>query len=55
MVPEASLAAPIEADELGLGGTTPWLFLALGVALVAALAANERWCGRFAVPWRLAS
>jgi hypothetical protein len=55
MVAESSLAAPIDADELGLGGSTPWLFLAFGAALVAALAANERWCGRFVVPWRLAS
>lgn len=53
-VAESSLVRPIESDELGLGGTTPWLFLAFGAALVAALAANERWCGRLAVPWRAA-
>jgi hypothetical protein len=53
-VSESSLVRPIESDELGLGGSTPWLFLALGTALVVALAANERWCGRLAVPWRAA-
>jgi hypothetical protein len=53
-VAESSLVRPIESDELGLGGTTPWLFLAFGAALVFALAANERWCGRLAVPWRVA-
>ena len=55
LVAESSLEAPIEADELGLGGSMPWVFLALGAALVAALAVNERSCGRFAAPWRLAS
>jgi hypothetical protein len=54
LVADSSLEAPIEADELGLGDSTPWVFLALGAALVAALALNERWCGRFVVPWRLA-
>jgi hypothetical protein len=53
-VAESSLVRPIESDELGLGGTMPWLFLAFGAVLVAALAANERWCGRLAVPWRAA-
>jgi hypothetical protein len=55
IVAESSLAAPIEADELGLGGKTPWLFLTLAGALVALLAANERWCGRLVVPWRPAA
>jgi hypothetical protein len=53
-VAESSLVRPIESDELGLGGTMPWLFLAFGAVLVAALAANERWCGRLAAPWRAA-
>ena len=51
-VSESSLVRPIESDELGLGGSMPWLFLALGTALVIALAANERSCGRLVVPWR---
>ena len=52
-VAESNLVRPIESDELGLGGEMPWLFLALGTVLIVALAANERWCGRLAVPWRL--
>lgn len=52
-VSEASLVEPIEADELGLGGRMPWLYLGLGTLLVAALVANERWCGRLLVPWRV--
>lgn len=53
-VSETSLVRPIESDELGLGGATPWLYLALGAALVGLLAANERLCGRLAVVWRAA-
>jgi hypothetical protein len=52
-VAESSLVQPIEADELGLGGQMPWLYLGVGVLLVAALVANERWCGRLLVPWRV--
>jgi hypothetical protein len=52
-VAESSLVKPIEADELGLGGRMPWLYLAIGALLVGALAANERWCGRLVVPWRV--
>jgi hypothetical protein len=52
-VAESSLVRPIEADELGLGGRMPWLFLAVGALLVGALVANERWCGRLLVPWRV--
>ena len=52
-VAESSLVRPIEADELGLGGRTPWLYLFLGTLLVVALVANERWCGRLLVPWRV--
>lgn len=51
-VAETSLVRPIESDELGLGGETPWLYIALGAALVGLLAANERWCGRLGVVWR---
>jgi hypothetical protein len=51
-VSEANLERPIEADELGLGGSMPWLYLALGAAVVLLLAANERWCGRLTVVWR---
>lgn len=54
-VSETSLERPIEADELGLGGSTPWLYLGLGTALVLLLAANERWCGRLSVVWRSGS
>lgn len=54
-VAEASLVEPIEADELGLGGTMPWLYIGLGSLLVAALVANERWNGRLLVPWRVAT
>lgn len=53
-VAETSLVRPIESDELGLGGKTPWLFLAAAAALVLLLAANERLCGRLAVRWRAA-
>jgi hypothetical protein len=52
-VAETSLVQPIESDELGLGGRIPWLYLALGVALVALLAANERLNGRLTVAWRM--
>jgi hypothetical protein len=52
-VAESSLVHPIEADELGLGGRMPWLYLGVGALLVAALVANERWCGRLLVPWRV--
>ena len=52
-VSATSLARPIESDELGLGGRTPWLFLAVAGALVALLAANERACGRLSIPWRM--
>jgi hypothetical protein len=52
-VSESSLVRPIEADELGLGGRMPWLYIGVGALLVAALAANERWCGRLLVPWRV--
>ena len=51
-VAETSLVRPIESDELGLGGSIPWLYLLLGVVLVALLAANERLNGRLAVAWR---
>jgi hypothetical protein len=52
-VAESSLVKPIEADELGLGGRMPWLYLGLGALLVAALVANERLCGRLLVRWRV--
>ena len=51
-VSETSLEAPIESDELGLGGGTPWLYLCLASLLVLLLAANERLCGRLVVLWR---
>jgi hypothetical protein len=52
-VAETSLVRPIEGDELGLGGSMPWLYLGLGALVVLLLAANERWCGRLSVPWRV--
>jgi hypothetical protein len=54
-VAESSLVRPIESDEIGLGGEMPWLYLGLGALLVAALALNERQCGRLIVPWRASS
>lgn len=51
-VAETSLVRPIESDELGLGGKIPWAYLALGLALVGLLAANERFNGRLTVAWR---
>ena len=32
------------------GGHTPWLLIAIGLCVLAALAANEHWCGRLPVP-----
>jgi hypothetical protein len=51
-VAETSLVRPIESDELGLGGSTPWLYLLLGLSIVGLLAANERLNGRLTVAWR---
>jgi hypothetical protein len=51
-VSETSLEAPIESDELGLGGGTPWLYLGLATLLVLLLAANERLCARLVVLWK---
>lgn len=51
-VSETSLAAPVEADEQGLGGRVPWLFVGAAVAVALALAANELACGRLRVEER---
>lgn len=54
---KSAFAAPVHQVGTGLGATegvhrgqTPWSLIVVALLLLAALAANEHWCGRLPVP-----
>src|SRR5438094_88046 len=48
--PVRSAAGASDQTEGAHRGQTPWTLISLALVLLAALAANEHWCGRLPVP-----